>query len=124
MSIEETKNAIVLRVARQPSFAVVPEHAIKLFDRVIEETEAEAFKTHADDVWGRIEFWKNEILSRVTPHLRGLVAVQYHEYIAALRRNDDDFGVDPYGFNNRPYNPNAEAVAQRDAYAACCASLA
>ena len=120
MSIEETKKAVLLRVARIPTFAVVPEHAIKLFDRVIEETEADAYREHPEDRWARVQFWKEEILSRVAPTLRGLVAVQFHEYIAALDRGNDS---DPYGFDNvPPYG--GEPRAQHDAYMACCASLA
>lgn len=116
MSIEETKKAIQVRIAAKPVFAVVPEHAIRLFDRVIEETEVEAFKEHKG-FWARVNFWKNEVLSRVTPALRGIVAVQFHEYIAALSRGDTP-ALDPaapsYG---------GEARAQHDAYMACCASL-
>jgi hypothetical protein len=124
MSSAETKKSIVGRAERRPSFAVVPEHAIKLFDRVISETDAEALQKHPNDKWARIQFWKEEILSRVIPSIRGLLTVYYHEYIAALLRNEDpDMGVDAYGFGGRPYNPNAEGVAQRDAYLACTAGL-
>jgi hypothetical protein len=120
-----TKKAILLRSARKPSFSVVPEHAIKLFDRVIEQTADEAVSAHPDDRWGQIEFWKEEILSRVLPKLRGIVSVYYHEYIASLLRGEEaDLGDDPYGFEDRGYNPHAEAIARRDAYAACTASLA
>lgn len=118
----ETKKAILLRSARRPSFTVVPEHAIKMFDRVIEQTSAEAVAAHPDDKWGQIEFWKEEILSRVLPKLRGIVTVYYHEYIASLMRGDDNVDVDPYGFDDvPPYG--GEARAQRDAYMACSASL-
>lgn len=121
----ETKKAILLRAAHRPSFAVVPEHAIKMFDRVIEQTSAEAIATHPDDKWGQIEFWKEAILDRVLPRLRGIIAVYYHEYIASLLRGEEAvIDDDMYGFEDRPYNPNAEAVAQRDAYLACTASLA
>lgn len=123
MSIEDTKKAVQIRVAKRPIFAVVPEHAISLFDRVIEETEAEALRQHPNDVWGRVDFWKGEILKRVALPLRGLVAVQYHEYVAALMRGDEGDGADdPYGFGRRPPY-GGEARAQRDAYMACCASL-
>jgi hypothetical protein len=117
MSVEETKQAIKVRIAARPQFAVVPEHAIKLFDKVIEETEVEAFAQHTG-FWARVDFWKNEVLRRVTPSLRGLVAVQFHEYIAALARGDD-----PYGFETAP-SYGGEARAQHDAYVACTASLA
>ena len=118
-----TKKAILLRSARKPSFAVVPEHAIKMFDRVIEQTSAAAIAAHPDDKWGQIEFWKEEILSRVLPKLRGIVAVYYHEYIASLMRGDGNVEVDPYGFDDvPPYG--GEARAQHDAYMACTASLA
>jgi hypothetical protein len=122
-NVNDTRNAVLARVPRRPVFGIVPEHAQKLFDRVIEETEAVAVAAHPDDVWGRIEFWKEEILSRVSPVLRGLVAVQYHEYVAALMRGDDaDGAADPFGFGSRPPY-GGEARAQRDAYMACCASL-
>lgn len=120
----ETKRAILRRAASRPSFTVVPEHAIKMFDRIIEQTSAEAISTHPDDRWGQIEFWKGKILGRVLPSLRGIVAVQYHEYIASLLRGEEaEISDDLYGFDDRPYNPNAEAIAQRDAYMACIASI-
>lgn len=120
----ETKKAILLRSARRPSFVVVPEHAIKMFDRVIEQNAAEAVAAHPGDRWGQIEFWKEAILERVLPKLRGIVSVYYHEYIASLLRGDEaEIGDDPYGFESREYNPHAEAIAQRDAYMACTASL-
>lgn len=118
----ETKKAIILRAANRPSFTVVPEHAIKMFDRVIEQTSAEAIATHPDDKWGQIEFWKEAILDRVLPRLRGIVAVYYHEYIASLMRGDGNVETDQYGFDDiPPYG--GEARAQRDAYMACTASL-
>lgn len=120
---DNTKQAIVLRINRTPAFEVVPQHAITLFDRVIEETEAEATRLHPADVWGRVEFWKGEILSRIAAPLRGLVAVQFHEYIAATMRGDG--GVEPVsddGFGPVP-SYGGEARAQRDAYLACTASL-
>ena len=121
----ETKKSILLRATASPSFAVVPEHAIKMFDRVIEQTSADAVAAHPDDRWGQIEFWKGAILDRVLPKLRGIVAVYYHEYIASLLRGEEAvLDDDPYGFEDRGYNPNAEAIAQRDAYMACTASLA
>lgn len=121
--IDDTRKAVRLRINRRPVFSVVPDHAIKMFDRVIGETEAEALRLHSEDVWARVDFWKSEVLRRVAAPLRGLVAVQFHEYIAALMRGDDSDGTaDPYGFGSRPPY-GGEARAQRDAYMACCASL-
>ena len=122
----KTKDAISSRAVRKPEFSVVPEHAIKMFDRIVEQTEVEALTEHPDDEWARIQFWKDKILSRVLPKLRGVIAGYYHEYVAALMRNDVLDIVesdDPYGFSDRPYNPYAEGVAQRDAYIACSAAL-
>ncbi|NDC55320.1 MAG: hypothetical protein EBZ69_00540 [Alphaproteobacteria bacterium] len=123
MSVNETKQAVLLRVNRNPSFTVVPEHAIRMFDHVIEREEADAFKAYPDDQWGRIAFWKARILKDTLPHLRGIISVYYHEYIASLMRGDGDVEVDPYGFDNPP-SYGGEARAQRDAYLACTASLA
>lgn len=125
MSVTETKQAILGRVHKRPEFAIVPEHAIKLFDRVIEQTETEALRLCPDDEWGRIQFWKEEVMEVTLPKLRGVIAVYFHEYIAALMRNDllDVAVDDEFGFNGRPYNEYAEAIAQRDAYLACTASL-
>jgi hypothetical protein len=121
MSVNETKQAILHRVAAAPVFAIVPEHAIALFDKVMSETESEAYVKYPSDYWSRVDFWKRVILNRVSPTLRGLVAVQYHEYIAALRRGDGD-GISG-GFDSvPPYG--GEARAQRDAYMACCAGIA
>lgn len=125
MTIEATKQAILGRVHKRPEFVIVPEHAIKLFDRVIEQRESEALRLFPKDEWRRIQFWKEEIMELTLPRLRGVIAGYYHEYIAALMRNDllDIETDDLYGFNDRPYNPYAELVAQRDAYLACTASL-
>lgn len=125
MSVAETKQAILGRVFKRPEFSVVPEHAIKLFDRVIEQNEAEGLRLFPDDEWGRIQYWKEEIMELTLPKLRGVIAGYYHEYIAALMRNDvlSVTTDDEFGFNSRPYNPHAEAIAQRDAYLACTASL-
>jgi hypothetical protein len=121
MSVEETKKSIQVRISARPQFAVVPAHAIALFDRVMEETEVEAFTAHKG-FWARVDFWKAEVLRRVTPSIRGLVAVQFHEYIAALARGGDGDCVSG-GFDNvPPYG--GEARAQHDAYIACTASLA
>lgn len=125
MSVTETKQAILGRVHKRPDFAVVPEHAIKLFDRVVEQTETEALRQFPDDEWGRIQFWKEEVMEVTLPKLRGVIAGYFHEYIAALMRNDllDVPVDDEFSFSDRPYNEYAEAIAQRDAYLACTASL-
>lgn len=125
MSVAETKQAILGRVFKRPEFSVVPEHAIKLFDRVIEQNEAEGLRLFPDDEWERIQYWKEEIMEVTLPKLRGVIAGYYHEYIAALMRNDvlSVTTDDEFGFTGRPYNPHAEAIAQRDAYLACTASL-
>jgi hypothetical protein len=96
---------------------VVPEHAVKLFDKVVEETEAEALRLYPNDLWARIDFWKEAILDKTPPNHRGMIAVQVHEYFAALLRNEDeDLTVDIPSYGG-------EARAQHDAYMACCASL-
>jgi hypothetical protein len=112
---DSMKKSILFRVAKTPSFEVVPEHAIALFDKVMSETESEAQRLHPDDEWARIAYFKGEVLKCVAPSLRGIVAVQFHEYVATLRRNDDVVvDIPSYG---------GEARAQHDAYMACCASL-
>jgi hypothetical protein len=120
MSLDFTRKSIIGRIQKTPSFAIVPEHAIKLFDRVIEENEVEALRKHPNNEWERIQFWKDCVMDSVLPRLRGLVAVQYHEYIASLMRGGDACVVD-----DTPPRPSygGEARAQRDAYLACCASL-
>ena len=122
MSLIDTKDAILLRVAHRPEFTVVPEHAIKLFDHMIEEHEGEALAKFGDDLWARIAFIKERVLEAVVPRLRGMIAGQFHEYVAALLRNDN-VELDPYGFDNVPAY-GGEARAQYDAHMACCASLA
>lgn len=124
-AVTATKHAVLGRVFKRPSFAVVPEHSLKLFDRVIEQRETEALRLFPDNEWERVQYWKEEIMELTLPELRGVIAGYYHEYIAALLRNDvlEVETEDPFGFNDRPYNPYAETVAQRDAYLACTASL-
>ena len=125
MSAITTKQSILRRVHKRPEFAIVPEHAIKLFDRVIEQREADGLRLFPKDEWGRIQYWKEEILELTLPKLRGVIAGYFHENVAALMRNDllDVETDDEFGFANLPYNPYAENVAQRDAYLACTASL-
>lgn len=122
MSVTETKQAILFRVERRPSFEIVPSHAIALFDHIIEKNEGEALAKFGEDGWGRIEFFKELVLAATAKNLRGQIAVQFHEYIAALLRNES-VEVDLYGFDNVP-SYGGEARAQRDAYLACTASLA
>jgi hypothetical protein len=122
----ETKQAILVRAARKPSFEVVPEHAIHMFDHIIEMNSTAAVTAHPDDYWGQVTFFKAAILEDTAPTLRGIISVYFHEYIASLLRGEmaEIDSDDPYGFQSRPHNPNAEAIAQRDAYMACSASLA
>lgn len=121
--IESTKQAIIGRVHRNTVSVPVEEHVIKMFDHVIEETHVEAFTAHPKDKWARIEFWKREILSRVAAPFRGLVAIQFHEYMAAIERGNEESDEELLTAL-RPSNPFAESVAQRDAYLACCAAIA
>jgi hypothetical protein len=123
MSVEETKKAIIGRIHRSTRATPVPEHVIRLFDHVIEETHVEAFLAHPTDKWERIEFWKEEILARIAEPFRGLVAIQYHEYMAAIERGNEESDEELLTAL-RPSNPCAEAIAQRDAYLACCAAVA
>ena len=119
----ETKTAVQARIAGDTAnIEIVPEHAQVLFDRVIGETEAEALRLYPEDIWSRIQFWKEQILASVAPDFRGRIAAMYHEYIARTISADD---LDPYGFEEVMRNPNllAERVAQQHAYDACCASL-
>lgn len=122
MSVENTKSAIVGRVHRDTGSVPVAEHAIRFFDYVISEVEADALAAHPTDKWARINYWKEEILSRVARNWRGLVAVQFHEYIAALERGAEE-STESLMSALRPTNPWAEQIALRDAYLATSASL-
>jgi hypothetical protein len=122
-----TKKMILDRVNRQTATTVVPERAIKLIDKIMEDHAVEAGRKWPSDYWARVEFFKQKVLDSVMPQFRGMMAVAFHEYTACLLRGEDAeiesdaefFG----GFDDRPYNPYAEGVAQRDAYMACIASL-
>lgn len=116
-----TKKMILDRVNRLTPESVVPERAIRLIEKVMEDNAIEAAKkkTH----WERVEFFKERLMEIVAPQFRGLLAVAYHEYQACLMRGEDATFESDSDFFDRPYNPYAEGIAQRDAYVACCASL-
>jgi hypothetical protein len=122
-TVENTKSAIVGRIHRDTVSVPVAEHAIKFFDYVISEVEADAMAAHPKDKWARVNYWKKEILSRVADNWRGLVAIQFHEYMAALERGDEET-TESLLSALRPSNPFAEQIALRDAHLATSASLA
>lgn len=115
-----TKQMILDRVNRKTAETVVPERAIKFIDKVMEDNAADS----PTDYWERVEFFKEKVLEDTLPQFKGLMAVAFHQYMAALYRDENpEFESDADEFGSRPYNLYAEAIAQRDAYLACCASL-
>lgn len=123
MSTLETKEAVLARIAgTAKNVEIVPEHTQVMFDTIIGETEAEALRLYPEDLWARIQFWKEQVLDATASKFRGRISAMYHEYIARTLAADD---LDPYGFEAvlRHPNPLAERIAQQHAYDACCASL-
>jgi hypothetical protein len=118
-----TKQMVLDRVNRRAAAAVVPERAIKLIDKVMEDHAVEAGRKWPADYWARVEFFKQKVLGEVLPQFRGLMAVAFHEYVACLYRGETAEIEFDDEFFDRSYNPYAEQIAQRDAYLACIASL-
>jgi hypothetical protein len=124
VEVEETWTAIQGRIEKSPVFQVVPEEAMATIEGVILLNHDEAF-----DNWptfseqhkkNRVQFWKMKVLRTVPTEKAGIMAVYFHEYVAASLRgdaaeSDDDGPVIPsYGGHVR---------AAQDAYIACTVSL-
>ena len=119
---EKTWNAIHGRIAKVTQFQVVPLDALETIEAVIMRDHDEAYDNwptfSIDDQKCRVQFWKDRVLADVPADKRGLFAVYYHEYIAAIERSQDaeyeDVVIPSYG---------GHARAAHDAWVACTASL-
>lgn len=94
-----------------------PEHAIKLFDFVIQKSERNApdgYETPAEKYFR----WYAELCDCVAESLLPEVEPMFIRYLKVLEKNNDPNLV---GFES--YNYGGEERAQHDAYIACTASL-
>jgi hypothetical protein len=121
--VESTWASIQGRISRNPTFQVVDEDAIATIESVIMHHHDEAYDSWPSfslaDKKCRVHFWKGCVLDAVPDEKRGLFAVYFHEYVAAIERGEqseeDEPGCIPsYG---------GHARAAHDAYVACTASL-
>ena len=122
--VEKTWSAIVARIARRPTFQVVPEEALVTIENVILANEEEAWDRFPDDQKCRVQVYKEALLDAVPAEERGLWAVYFHEYIAStLRCGDAAIDDDDVVYFRRSSSP---AIAQRalsEAYKTCSAGL-
>lgn len=97
---------------RQRQKRTVPKASQTLVDRVMAKYE----NAFPDQFWHRVGFWYVKIMERTLPRLRGFAATDFFEIVAAHMRNSDEY-------THRDTPDNIEALAQRDAYVACTASI-
>lgn len=120
--VAKTREQVLARIAKAPSFEVVSEEALATIENVIQANHDEAWDRWPQDQWYRIQFWKDAVLDAVPEELKGVFAGYFHEYVASNLRGSvamtDDADRAP-----RTINPGIEAQVRRDAYLATSASL-
>jgi len=139
-AVEKTDSAIRARIAKRPSFQVVPAAAMATIESVISASEDEAWDrwptASAEHQKCRIHFWKLRLLEAVGEDAdtndspaaaAGLWAVYYHEYTAAIQRSaariasGEDEADDEY--TPMCASPDIAQRALADAYASTAAAL-
>ena len=133
-AVEKTWDSIDARASRRPVFQVVPDEALARIEKVILANEDEAIRRwpsdHTDsaknreDAQCRVQFAKEALLAAVPfqrRHEKGLLAVYFHEYIAASLRGDasDEFVY----YLRRSSSPDIARRALAEAYQTCRAGL-
>lgn len=91
-TVDGLRTAIEARIAR-PSIdgdQLVPDHAARMIDRVMEDVCDQAFAVSAQDTdagrFARIYVYYTEFLARVAPSLHAAAARHFEQYMAALIR--------------------------------------
>lgn len=94
LSFEGMKTAIQARIAR-PEFEddqLVPDHAMRMIDRVMESYQGAAFEAGPEDTdedrYKRIFVYYKEFLAQIAPSLHGAAKRQFERYTAALIRGE------------------------------------
>ena len=120
VSIEKFRTSVVKRLYRAaPSFQIVPNKAVRLFEYVMEQSANDVDKL--DGFWAKTAFVKEQVLEITAKSRRGNMARLYAEYTAAMFRGMmASEGEDTV---LKHADPHAEARAQYHAYQACTASL-
>lgn len=127
---KKTWRAIEARMAHTPVAEVVGEEALATIESVLMENHDEAYDLYPtnsfEDRICRIQFWKDAVIEASLPAKAGIMAVYYHEYVAASLRGQAASPV-PTVFTDetesRIPSYGGERRAQHDAYLACTASL-
>lgn len=107
--------AAAVRATKISTATIVPEHAIRLFDFVIEKAERHA--PEGETAEERNFRWYSAMAECVAENLLPEVEPMFIRYLKVLDRN-----ADAELFIETP-SYGGEARAQRDAYIACIASL-
>ena len=102
---ETTRDAIVGRIENRDTDILVPEHAMKQIDRVMEEMSEFAWLLFpgTDDGarYGRVHYYYQEYLDRIDPGTHEEATVFFDEYMACLIKNAQTtvyrHGVDSLG---------------------------
>jgi hypothetical protein len=118
--VEKFRGNVIKRLYKAaPSFQIVPEKAVRLFEYVM-EGHAEAVD-NIDGFWSKAAFIRERVLEITATSRRGNMSRLYNEYTAAMFRGMlASEGEDTV---LKPADPHAEARAQYHAYVACTASL-
>ena len=137
-AVEKTDSAIRTRIAKRPTFQVVPAAALATIEAVIDANEDEAWDrwptASAEHQKCRVHFWKLQVLEAVgadadsddAPASAGLWAVYYHEYTASIARSAARIAAgegEEDGYTPMCVNPDIATRALADAYASTAAAL-
>lgn len=138
-AVGKTWAAIEARIARQPTFQVVPSVAMITIESVIMAGEDEAWDRwpsdhtldgdlpdaakNREDQKCRVQFSKEALLDAVPTEERGLFAVYFHEYIASTLRSGDAAIDEDIVYSRISISPAVAQWALAEAYETCSAGL-
>lgn len=118
--VARTRDQVMARIAKTPSFEIVTEEAMATIEAVIMANHDEAFDLYPKDQWYRVQYWKDRLMEAIPENLRGVFSGYFHEYVASNLKGSAAM-ADDTGY--RAADPNIEARALHDAYVAASASL-
>jgi hypothetical protein len=126
----KTWKAIEVRMSHSPTQEVVGEDALATIEEVVMERHDEAYDLYPtnsfEDRIQRIQFWKQAVIGASLPAKAGIMAVYFHEYVAASLRGQSAAPVPTVFTDDEPGripSYGGERRAQHDAWVACTASL-
>jgi hypothetical protein len=118
--VEKFRANVIKRLYKAaPSFQIVPNKAIKLFEYVMAQSADDAAKI--DGFWNKAALVRERVLDITANSRRGNMSRLYNEYTAAMFRGM--MAADGEDTVLKSADPRAEARAQWHAYQACTASI-